>query len=79
MSVFCVCAPGSSPAVSPIISAFRMLSRQYSSDFLPLISAVSRAMDRDRYCILWPAGLEAAIKRIVLVKGSGINSVSAFL
>lgn len=35
--VYSMCVAGSSPAVSAIISAFRMLSRQCSSDFPPLI------------------------------------------
>lgn len=71
----CVFASGSTPAVLPIISALRMLSRQSSSDFSPLICA----MDCNRYCILRPAGLERAIKQIVLVNDNRSNSVSAFL
>ncbi len=76
----CVFAPGSSPAVSPVISALRMLSRQSSSDFCPLICAVRLLWTAtDTVCVLLPAGFEAAVKQSVLVNNNRTVSVSASL
>lgn len=51
----CVFVSGSSPAVSPIVSAPRMLNRQSSSDFTPLIWARSCNKNKLFWLLIIPA------------------------